>query len=726
MKHLPKKVLVSSLALAMMLGAGTSAFAKDNDRNDDRKESHSNNGKNGNNGWHGQKIQFNYRDIQSKDMEWALRYIADLASRRIFEGYSDGSFRPQNTVTRIEAITAAVRLMGLRDQAESTTEMQTQLNFKDANQVPSWAVGYVSIALKNDLFGESETMVNPNTPADRLWATTLLVKALKLQNEAEAQMNAKLTFADSSKIPAGAVGYVAVATQKGLINGFEDNTFRPNQPVTRAQIAALLDRAGDQLGNSSDFLITGTVTGPVVNNTLTVSQGGQTISYALDPDVFVFRGGARVSPTALQTGDVVKLRTYNNEVLYAEVTSYNGTPTYPTNPTPTLPSTVNTGVLISPVTSSTLAISSNGQSLSLPLASNALIYRNGGQINASALQVGDVISTRAYNNAIVYVEVTQPAGTTGTQPTFSRQVTGTLTTPISGGAMTLTSGGQLVSLSLNSNAFIYRGGVQVSASSLQVGDVMTVYAYNNTVAVAEVTQMATTPTTATGDITGTVASLANGNTVVINNGSQNVSLTLNPNAFIYRGGVQTGAAALQVGDVVTLHYYNNAVLYGEVTQLAGGGGSPLPAITQTSGSFLSTTNSNTLSILSGNQVQTLTLNANAFVFRYGAQSNLASLQPGDVLNIRSYNGSVIFIEVTSTNTNQNGTVSGTISSLALNNQGKIATINLNQVISGGGTQLASYSVSSSVTIYGDVSKLVANQQVVLTLSGSTVTTIYIP
>ena len=137
--------------------------------------------------------------------------------------------------------------MGLREQAESAAEMSTKLNFKDADKIPAWAVGYVAVALENDLFTESDDAVQPKKEADRLWATTLLVKALKLNAEAKAKMNTTLTFKDAKQIPAGSVGYVESSDRKGLVDGFEDNTFRPNQPVTRAQLAALLDRTGNQL-----------------------------------------------------------------------------------------------------------------------------------------------------------------------------------------------------------------------------------------------------------------------------------------------------------------------------------------------------------------------------------------------------------------------------------------------------------------------------------------------
>ncbi|MCZ8515168.1 S-layer homology domain-containing protein [Paenibacillus filicis] len=723
MKRFPmKKLVITSLTAVMVLGGGTSAFAKDSK---DWKESRQNENDHDNgNGWHGQKGRVDFKDIQGRDMEWALRYIASLASRNIFDGYSDGTFRPYEKVTRIEAITAAVRLMGLRDQAESAAEMQTKLNFKDANQVPSWAVGYVSVALKNDLFSESETMVQPNQPSDRLWATTLLVKALKLGSEAKTKMNVKLPFSDAGKIPAGSVGYVAVAVEQGLVNGFEDNTFRPMQPVTRAEIAALLDRAGDQLSDSSSGLVVGTVATPVANNVLTLNKGGQMVTLTLDPGTFIYRGGAKVGASALQVGDVVRTRSYNNVVIFVEVTSYVGT--WPNQPTqPTLPSGVNTGTLTSVVNNNTFTVTNGSQTVSLPLNADALFFRNGTQVNSSALQIGDIVSTRAYNNAVIYVEVTQPAGSTGTQPTYSRQVTGTVVSTGSN-VLTLVNGGQLESLALNNGALIYRSGSKVSSSSLQAGDIVTTYAYNNMVAIAEVTRTAVQPSTTNGTITGTVAVPSYGNALIVTSGSQNISLNLDSNAFIFRAGGQSGPGALQPGDVITVRYYNNSVIYAEVTQLAGGSTSQ-PAVSETTGTLLTTLGNNTLTILNGGQTSTLTLYTNVFILRNGVKVNASDLQIGDIINIRSYNNAVIFVEVTQngSNSNQSFTVVGTFSSKTLNSQGQLYTISINQTNMNGTTQTIVYSVAPSVTIYGDASRLVANQQVVLQGTGQTVTKIYI-
>jgi hypothetical protein len=307
-----KKMVASGVALTLIFGGGTAAFAngKGNDKNDDKGNSKQNVKAQ-------TDIRLSFDDIKGNDVEWAMRYIASLASKRVFEGYEDGSFKPRNAISRIEAITAAVRLMGLRDKAESAAEMATHLNFKDADKIPAWAVGYVAVALENDLFSENDTSVQPQKEADRLWATTLLVKALKLETEAKAKMNTKLTFKDAKEIPAGSVGYVAVAVEKGLIEGFENNTFRPNAPVTRAQLAKLLDVTGDQIGDKDT--VTGTVSAVVYNNVLTINKGGVPTTLVLDANAFIFRNGVKVAASALQVGDQVKVRSYNNLVIFVEV-----------------------------------------------------------------------------------------------------------------------------------------------------------------------------------------------------------------------------------------------------------------------------------------------------------------------------------------------------------------------------------------------------------------------
>ncbi|EXX87401.1 S-layer protein [Paenibacillus darwinianus] len=326
-----KKTILSSLAVIMLLGGATSVFAdgkgRDKDKWDDRIYKADFKGKwnddSDNDDDDNDEIEINLTFKDEKELKWALEHIMRLASKGVFTGYEDGSFKPLQKITRIEALVAAVRLMGLRAQAESAAEMSTKLNFKDADKLPKWAIGYVAVAVENDLFAETDTTVNPNKPADRLWAATLLVKAMKLSDEAKAKSNTELAFRDAEKIPAGSVGYVAVAVEKGLVTGYQDETFRPNQSVTRAELAALLDRTDSQIPDQAQDAqaVSGKLKAVVSNGAMTIVKADNTeVALPLDSNVFIFRNNIKSDVTALEANDTVLVRTFQGKVVFIEVT----------------------------------------------------------------------------------------------------------------------------------------------------------------------------------------------------------------------------------------------------------------------------------------------------------------------------------------------------------------------------------------------------------------------
>ncbi|MHA0855323.1 S-layer homology domain-containing protein [Paenibacillus sp. CMAA1364] len=182
-----------------------------------------------------------------KDAQWAAGYITNMKSKKVIEGFEDGTFRPNQPVTRVQAIVTAVRLMDLENEAKLKSP-DTKLHFKDAHLLDSqfpWAKGYVIVALEHGLFDATEDRIQPNTPASRVWVSSLLVKSLGLQAEALKQMTKTPDFKDKDAIPAGAVGYVNVAVERGVVSGYPDGTFKPNKNVTRAEMAALLERTND-------------------------------------------------------------------------------------------------------------------------------------------------------------------------------------------------------------------------------------------------------------------------------------------------------------------------------------------------------------------------------------------------------------------------------------------------------------------------------------------------
>lgn len=163
---------------------------------------------------------------------WAFLYIADLADRGVINGYEDGSFKPNRTVSRAEWAKMMIDAAGVNFS-------DNQIYFTDMTN--HWANNYVNAA-KNYLTGFSDGSYRPDQAATREDVTVAMVK-LKGYDLSEVDYSYLSNFTDTVSISNYAKGYVAVAVQNDLISGFEDNTFRGQDTLTRAEAATLLYRA---------------------------------------------------------------------------------------------------------------------------------------------------------------------------------------------------------------------------------------------------------------------------------------------------------------------------------------------------------------------------------------------------------------------------------------------------------------------------------------------------
>ncbi|RNB79342.1 hypothetical protein EDM59_26985 [Brevibacillus nitrificans] len=90
--------------------------------------------------------------------------------------------------------------------------------------------------------GLTDTKFGPEASLTRAQFVALLARTFDWQ----LPSTPKLSFKD--KVPSYAQGAVQVAVSKGLVKGYGDNTFRPDQPVTRAEAAVILDRLVNKKG----------------------------------------------------------------------------------------------------------------------------------------------------------------------------------------------------------------------------------------------------------------------------------------------------------------------------------------------------------------------------------------------------------------------------------------------------------------------------------------------
>ncbi|HEY3315059.1 MAG TPA: S-layer homology domain-containing protein, partial [Bacillota bacterium] len=200
-------------------------------------------------GDHGKAWGHHFED--SDEAEWAADIIEEAFEKGFIKGIDAKHFQPNKPVTRVEAAIMITRLLGLEEEALQS--LQVTLPFLDADEVPSWARGYVDLMVAQEIMRGIETghgqALQGMKPATRLEVTVMLIRALGLEEQAMAHTGATLTFTDLAAIPPSLLGYVALAVEKGIVTG-ANNTFQPNKPVTRAEMAAMLDRASGKVNPS--------------------------------------------------------------------------------------------------------------------------------------------------------------------------------------------------------------------------------------------------------------------------------------------------------------------------------------------------------------------------------------------------------------------------------------------------------------------------------------------
>lgn len=168
---------------------------------------------------------------------WAEADVYKLVSIGAVTGFPDGAFRPDRLVTRAELAVMLTRALRI-PPADAAPP------FRDA--VPGWAAGYLAAAVQRGLIGGYEDgTFRPDEPVTREAAAAILVRALPeaaLRDGAGPLPPGPETFTDAGDISAWAAESVALAVRYGLITGFADGTFRPQDPTTRAQAAVLIAR----------------------------------------------------------------------------------------------------------------------------------------------------------------------------------------------------------------------------------------------------------------------------------------------------------------------------------------------------------------------------------------------------------------------------------------------------------------------------------------------------
>lgn len=211
-----------------------------------------------------------FTDVSRSD--WYYQFVDYVTSKGYFNGTAETTFAPAENMTRAMFVTVLFRFDGAKGD-------RSQSAFTDVAP-GEWYTAAINWAAANKIVdGVGNGKFAPNDPITRAQMCTMIERYLALYKKAWKvtlpETGSVSVMVDESAIPAYALAAVKQCQRHGLVNGFEDGTFRPNDLSTRAQVAAVIYRMSYLVQNAKP------------DNTPSVNPGG-TVTPPVNPPVTAY------------------------------------------------------------------------------------------------------------------------------------------------------------------------------------------------------------------------------------------------------------------------------------------------------------------------------------------------------------------------------------------------------------------------------------------------------
>ncbi|WP_413198680.1 fasciclin domain-containing protein [Nostoc piscinale] len=212
----------------------------------------------------------NFSDVSTD--YWATPFIQALAARNVISGFPDGSFRPNQAVTRAEFATMIQKAFNQNPVRQISTG-----GFTD---VPAgyWAAPAIQEAYETGFMtGYPGNEFRPNLQIPKVQAIAALSSGLNLNTSGNASDVLTTYYTDASTVPNYAVNTVAAATQANIVVNYPDvKQLNPQVPLTRAEAASLLYQALVRQGQAQPLASNVTATNYIVAGNTGNTQTGST------------------------------------------------------------------------------------------------------------------------------------------------------------------------------------------------------------------------------------------------------------------------------------------------------------------------------------------------------------------------------------------------------------------------------------------------------------------
>lgn len=161
---------------------------------------------------------------------WYYEYVENLASKKIVGGFgSSGEFRPDNKVERQHVAKMVTVAAGLSYKGKKA-------NFPDVPPSNEMSPFIAALQEKGAIGGYKDGTFGPQKNVTRAEISVIIAKAfdLKAYGQTSSLKDLKGHWAE---------GLVKILISNGIVKGYADGTFRPNNPVTRAELSKMLSVA---------------------------------------------------------------------------------------------------------------------------------------------------------------------------------------------------------------------------------------------------------------------------------------------------------------------------------------------------------------------------------------------------------------------------------------------------------------------------------------------------
>jgi len=162
---------------------------------------------------------------------WASGQIAEWMEKGVVSGFPDGTFRPDESISRAQFITMVNTVLGLKEKAP--------ISYADVKE-GDWFAGEIAKAKKSGyISGYPDNTIRPNNTITRQEIAAIIAGILELDPN-PAGVN---SFKDAGVIASWSKGVMGAVNAEGILSGFPDGTCRPADTATRAQGVVILSKA---------------------------------------------------------------------------------------------------------------------------------------------------------------------------------------------------------------------------------------------------------------------------------------------------------------------------------------------------------------------------------------------------------------------------------------------------------------------------------------------------